>query len=212
MPNQYTSPPAMERFAAQVETNVSPPSHCPDFGPCAYWTAFVAPDGYGMFWLEGKNHVAHRAAWMLSSGAPIPAGMKVCHACDVRRCVQTDGIGTYTVDGVSYERRGHLWLGTTAANQADMAAKGRALSGERNARYTHPETTARGARNARFTHPEATARGGRHGNTSLTEAIVLDIRARYAAGGITLQQLADEYGTGKSTMHRIIRRLYWLHI
>ena len=69
-----------------------------------------------------------------------------------------------------------------------------------------------GVRNARTTHPETTARGSRHGNTILTESMVLEIRASYATGGVTLQELADQYGTGKSTMYRIVHRHYWRHI
>lgn len=59
---------------------------------------------------------AHQWAYAIYRGS-IPAGLNVCHSCDVGRCINPD----------------HLWLGTQAENVADMDAKGRRspLSGRR---------------------------------------------------------------------------------
>ncbi len=58
---------------------------------------------------------AHRVAWEIENG-PIPDGLQVLHTCDNPPCCNS----------------GHLFLGTTADNSADMVAKGRTARGEAN--------------------------------------------------------------------------------
>jgi hypothetical protein len=61
---------------------------------------------------RGKPLFAHRLAWEAAHG-PLPAGMHVCHKCDVPKCINVE----------------HLFLGTHADNMADCAQKGRQMSG-----------------------------------------------------------------------------------
>lgn len=70
---------------------------------CWLWTGSKTR-GYGQF---AKGY-AHRFAWTLAHGA-IPAGLQVCHRCDVPACVRVD----------------HLFLGTAGDNIRDAASKDR---------------------------------------------------------------------------------------
>ena len=57
-----------------------------------------------------------------------------------------------------------------------------------------------------------TLRGSLAASAKLTESQALDIRARYAAGGITQQTLGEEYGvTGQHISHSVTRKS-WTHI
>lgn len=47
--------------------------------------------------------------------------------------------------------------------------------------------------------------GETHGMAKLSDEQVVEARLRYAAGGVTHQQLADEYGVGRSTVTEAIR-------
>lgn len=86
---------------------------------CWEWNGALA-QGYGSFYLRGRNTNASRAMWLLFCGPPddfatIPHGYDVCHTCDNRRCINP----------------AHLWLGTRRANVADARDKGRLRGGRK---------------------------------------------------------------------------------
>lgn len=75
---------------------------------CWLWTASLSTHGYGQVGVGPLIRRCHRVAWELING-PLPNAIRLCHRCDVRRCVRPD----------------HMFLGTQADNLTDMRAKGR---------------------------------------------------------------------------------------
>lgn len=89
-------------------------SHVDKSGGCWIWLAGCGSGGYGKAHIRGVGGVpAHRASWMITNG-PIPAGMFVCHHCDVRNCVNP----------------AQLFLGTQRDNIRDASEKGRLITGD----------------------------------------------------------------------------------
>jgi hypothetical protein len=52
---------------------------------CWEWTGYGV-DGYGRFWLDGRDVMAHRVSYEWLIG-PIPDGLQIDHLCRNRRCV-----------------------------------------------------------------------------------------------------------------------------
>jgi hypothetical protein len=125
-------------------------------------------------------------AWEQATGSSTPAGLCVCHTCDQPACVRNDDSGIYVVRGRAYERHGHLWLGTIAANSWDAFDKGRWHSWPRSV-------------------------GEQHGTSKLTTAQVLEIRER-SRNGATYAAIAADLGVSQSTVGLIVIRKTWRHV
>lgn len=87
MTSKTTAP--MERFMVKVAVD--------DDSGCWLWIGPLRNQGYGQFALPQKRTVsAHRWAYEQFVG-PIPHGLTIDHACNVRRCVNPDHLRPMTL-------------------------------------------------------------------------------------------------------------------
>lgn len=87
---------------------------------CWIWVGSKSRKGYGRIGTEkfASAKLAHRVSWEIHRGE-IPTGALVLHHCDNPSCVRPD----------------HLFLGSGADNNADMARKGRGTKSKRGLPY-----------------------------------------------------------------------------
>lgn len=118
------------------------------------------------------------------ANGPIPAGMCVCHRCDVRACVNPD----------------HLFLGTQIENIADRVSKGRngAARGERHGSHTCPSRVPR-------------MRGESNGSARLTTDDVIAIRM-WVEAGVPMSSVSTAFAVDRRTVSRLARRESWRHV
>lgn len=146
-----TRKPLRVRLWARIEKNKP--------NECWPWTGGRCPRGYGRIGNDDKkmkNVLTHRAAYEDAIG-PVPEGMNVLHRCDNPPCCNP----------------AHLWIGTRADNNADMAAKGRAYNGDR--------------------------KGEKNGYAKLTSKQAAKIRAAKGSQG----SIAAKYNVSQSTVSLI---------
>jgi hypothetical protein len=89
----------------------------------------------------------------------------------------------------------HLFLGTNQDNVLDMHAKGRNV---------RP--------GSKCGDNNQWQRGEAHHAAKFTEQQIREIRARYAAGGVSYSQLAREYEVRMSAIAKIVLRMRWAHV
>lgn len=58
-----------------------------DTNDCILWHGAINPQGYGTLEIAHAGKVAHRVAWSLAHGRPIPEGLEIDHLCFVTACV-----------------------------------------------------------------------------------------------------------------------------
>jgi HNH endonuclease len=133
---------------------------------CWLWQGPLIESGYGNFNINYREvRGAHRAAWVFTHG-PIPAGLCICHRCDNPQCVRPD----------------HLFLGTTADNTRDAAAKGRMRNGNQKCE--------------------------RNANAKLTW-ITVDLARQWHSEGVARQEIARRLGVAAATVFAILRGVTW---
>lgn len=156
-------------------------------GECWLWTGCLMHKDYGQYRSpDGRTILAHRMAWILTYGE-IPDELCVLHVCDEPRCVRPD----------------HLWLGTKADNNRDMAAKGRHASRKGTAYLP------RGDQHHSRRNPECVLRADRHPMARLNWDVVGEIR-RAAAEGATGSEVARRFGISGPHARKIIRGDSWV--
>lgn len=145
---------------------------------CLLWIGRADAKGYGLLWTGSTTARAHRFAWQRIHG-PIPDGLCICHHCDTPACVNTD----------------HLFLGTVADNNHDMARKGRArspLSDRTHCPHGHPYSGA----NVRT---YVWAQDGRRRRSCVACSKTNNAKRRALAKGA---QPAREHGNRRAFCHR----------
>lgn len=92
---------SIERFWSKVEVG-------PD---CWEWVGYKLR-GYGQFWRHGRTQRAHRVAWEMSHGHPVPDDLTIDHLCRNPGCVRPDhmeivpaGVNTRRGDTASTRNR-----------------------------------------------------------------------------------------------------------
>lgn len=128
---------------------------------------------------EGKGRGVHVASWMIHRG-PVPSGLKVCHECDVPRCVNP----------------AHLFLGTQSDNLKDMGRK------RRHGAQRNPKAWA-----ARIGTANSKP-GERNPAAKMTQADVDELR-RLRGEGWSYSRLMKRFKIGKTQVARIVRGQSW---
>lgn len=214
-PNNWIDrPDAREIFLQSVDRSGGP-------GACWPWTGARSRLGYGLVSVHSRPQKAHRVAYRLFVG-PIPRRKGILHHCDNPPCCNWERClypGTQRRNARDAQRRHRYHYG---ADHWTHRMPERLARGERHRSQTHPESVASG--DAHWTHrdPERARRnaaalrgrgpkGEAHPQSKLTPAIVVEARARYAAGAF-IQRLARDYSVSRNTMRDVLRKVTWRHL
>lgn len=191
-----------------------------DMRDCWKWKGGLTAHGYGHLRRDGKLVMAHRVAWQFAYERCPPADRIVLHACDVAACVNPR----------------HLRLGTHADNTLDRTLLSRvrkvlsedAKASAREAEQDRIREQSRElerldrlvpggpdnlkyARASNWLYPTTAMVRAKQRRLGVTDADILDIRARYA-NGTGYRVIAAELGLPELRVKGIIERRTWRHL
>lgn len=164
---------------AMTETTINQENGCWEY------QGTITEKGYGRISHLGQLARVHRLSFSTFVG-DVPAGMMVCHACDVRNCW----------------RPSHLFLGTAKDNYDDMRAKGRATPPPHKP-STRQHVPGFGCRSDH--------RGERNPKAKLTKHDVLKIRELRSSGSRN-KDIAVQFNVSASLVSEIVNRTVWSHV
>lgn len=109
-------------------------------------------------------------------------------------------------------RLNNLEYVTFQGNMEHALAMGCLATGDRNPSRMHPERLPHGSNHWTHLRSNDVIKGEGHRWAKLGESDVRTIRIRYAVGGITQYQLADDYHVTVMAINCIVLRKTWKHI
>lgn len=138
--------------------------------------------GYGVIFAGyGETRLTHRLAFYFANGhLPFPM---CCHTCDNPPCCNPR----------------HLYEGDCVSNVQDMVQRGRNSAGSRHGQRISEAIRVRGGRTGQGV-------GERNPRAVLTDEQVAEIRRLYAAGGISQNSLAKQFGVSQPQVSRLVLR------
>jgi hypothetical protein len=219
-----------ERFWSKVD--LDGPIHPLLKTKCWLWLgAHQMDSGHGVFRLRGTNMPAGKAALILSD-VEVTAGLNICHHCDNPPCIRPDHLfqGTDKENAQDMAQKGRSSWGekhyrakltnadarsiiqeyAAGALAKDLAAKyrvspsavGALLTGRQWKQLTGGASVSHGR-----------GRGERAHAAKLTEAVVLEIRQKYATGKLgNLSQVARDLGVQRHAIYALLSGKTWAHI
>jgi hypothetical protein len=149
---------------------------------CLLWVGAKKESGYGIMMVNREMFRAHRLSYIIHHG-PIPEGLCVMHSCNTPACVSEK----------------HLSVGTHLENMRQMYREGRRIA-------------ATGDKSGARKWPDSYAKGEKSALSKLTESQVIEIRERYALGGISHKKLGKQYGVCANNVMAIVRGMNWKHV
>ena len=99
---------------------------------CWEWQRSRNGRGYGVIYLNGKNHLAHRAAWLKEHGRWPADGKVIDHICENKACINPKHLReldnwqnirrAYQTDSPETRRQREKWRAATARHRKNYSA------------------------------------------------------------------------------------------